>query len=41
MISRLLWWLVAKALGNGLTMTDETFEAIQAAIREDGEAMGL
>lgn len=40
-ISRLLWFLVARALGDGLSMTEETFEGIVAAIREDAEAMGL
>lgn len=39
MIGRVLWWLLARALGGGVTMSDETFEAIVAAIREDGEAM--
>ena len=30
---------MARALGDGVRMTDETYEAILAAIREDAEAM--
>ena len=39
MIGGFLWWLVAKALGDGVRMSDEMYEAIVAMIREDGEAM--
>ena len=41
MIARLAWWLLTRALGDGVRMSDETYEAILAAIREDAEAMGL
>lgn len=41
MIARLLWWLLGRLLGDGFSMSDETFEGIVAAIREDTEAMGL
>lgn len=41
MIARLLWWLLARALGDGFRMSEETYQGILAAIREDAEAMGL
>lgn len=40
-VSRLLWWLVSRALGDGLAMSEEMYEAILVAVREDAEAMGL
>lgn len=41
MISRLLWAVLARLLGDGVSMSEETYQAILDAIREDGEAMGL
>lgn len=35
----LVWWLLAFLLGDGVRMSDEVYEGILAAIREDGKAM--
>jgi hypothetical protein len=40
-IGRLLWWLLSRVLGDGLSMSDEVFEGILQAIREDAAAYGL
>lgn len=36
-MSRLLWWIVSRLLGGGLTMSEERYQEVKAVIREDGE----
>jgi hypothetical protein len=40
-IGRFLWWLLSRVLGDGLSMSEEKFEGILLAIREDAAAYGL